>query len=373
MNPTSLDAALPDFIKSCTSLHEALMPIGVIMLAVGFIAEFWHAPTSPVELVKFLAKVFFVVLLMTRSFDLINSAQVNVKQFVEEHVPSLPEKVAERFKTKMAEAQQTPEGEEQSFWDSLFSVDNLFQQIIAAVLWLVAWMAMALLFEIYTLQRALLIFNWCIGTILLPTLVIRPLSHIGMRHCLRVTAILLWPIGIALASALTDGLLGVATDGNFLGDSGVAGALGRGIIALLCLGVISVHIIVSTIAAPVIIQRIITGGAGAAVALTQSASLVANVGLPSGFGIPSAAAYARRLGRAAYVWGNRAWHRHGSAGSGATGNPGNPPTTPVPTTHPPLPAKGADAPWQPNPDDPTGDKAARDLFRKAQPSFQRKP
>lgn len=369
MNPNSLDAALPDFIKSCTALHQALMPAGMILLAAGFIFEFWHAPANPVELLKFLAKVFFIALLMTRSYDLINSSQLMVRQFVEQHVSAGPEKVAERFKAKLAEAQQTPEGEDQSFWDSLFSVDNWFQQIIAAALWLVSWIAMGLLFFVYTLQRACLLFCWCIGAVLFPTLAIRPISHLGLRHILRIAAIILWPVAIALASALSDGLLGVAADRNFLGDSGVVGAFGRGIISLLCLAVIAVWIGFSTIAGPVFLQRILTGGTGASAGLAQSGSLLANIGVASGFGLPSAVASARRMGQAAYVWGNRIWHRHRSKDGGSPDRP-HPAPSPAPM---PSPATGGTGPnWKPNPDDPTGDKAAKELANRRGRPFQRK-
>ena len=352
MTASALDTALPGFVKSCSELHTALMPIGTALLAVAFIVEFWHGPPGPVELLKFLVKVFLIVVLMANSHDWINATQSFVQDWVQAHVPASPDQVAVRFKAKLAQAQETPEGEDSSFWDSLFNASSWFESGIALVLTVVAWIAMGILFFVNTVQWAILRLCWVLGVVLFPTLAIRPLSHLGMRHLLRTVAVILWPLAVALAATLTDGLLDTATDPNFLGNAGMVGALGRGLITLLCLVVIAVWIMVSTIAGPVFIQLLLTGSAGPAAALTKATDLVTNTGLPSGFGVPAAGRAVYRLGRSVYerVRPQRSsrsddvWARGEDALQARRHRP------------------PAQSPWRPPPDDPTGDRKARNIF-----------
>ena len=338
----TLDPALPGFVKSCVELHQALLPAGMALLMVGFAVEFWHGPPAPVELLKFLVKVFLIVLLMARSFAWINQSQVRVNAFIEQHVPANAVKVAERFKEKLAEAQNATGQKDQSFWDTLFS-SNWFDALILAGLTLVSWLAMALQFFIYTVQRACLLVFWCLSVLLFPTLAIRPLSHLGMRHLLRIVATLMWPLSFALAATITSGLLDVATDKDFLGSSGYAGALGRSMISCLCLMVIAVWVAFSTIAGPIMIQRLIAGSSGPAGVLSKSADLVTNIGLPSGFGVPAAARYAGRAGRGILERGAQAWGSIRRAPRSRAEARTRPPES-IPAPRPPAPGPTPKAP-----------------------------
>jgi hypothetical protein len=91
MNPPLLDPALPGFVRSCTELHQALLPAGLALLMLAFAVEFWHGPPAPIELLKFLVKVFLIVLLMARSYDWINRGQALIQNLVQQHVPASPD------------------------------------------------------------------------------------------------------------------------------------------------------------------------------------------------------------------------------------------------------------------------------------------
>lgn len=360
MNP--LDQAIPGFAKSCVVLYGLLLPLAMILLVMAFAFEFWHGPLHPGELLKFLVKLFLIVLLLAKSHDLINEGQDLVQAFVKNNIPASPEKVAERYKQKLAEAQNAPELKDQSFLSQLFS-SNWFEAIIFAFLTLLSWLAMALLFFIYSVQRAALLFCWAISPLLFPLLGIRPLSDLGMRHLLRIIAIMLWPLGLALAATFTDGLIDVAADKDFLGGFSAVGALGRGLISMLAVTVITVWILFSTIAAPVYIQRLIAGGAGPTNILTRSADLITGIGLPSYFGVPSAARAARRFGEGMLGGAGRVWHWARSSrasGSGSETSANVLPSLPI------IPSQTTASPtWKPAPDDPTGDRFARSIAEQA--------
>lgn len=358
MNP--VDQALPGFAQSCVVLYVLLLPWGLALLVMAFAFEFWHGPLHPVELLKCIVKLFLIVLLMAKSHDLINGGQDLVQAFVKNNIPASPEKVAERYKQKLAEAQNAPELKDQSFLSQLFSSD-WFEAIIFAFLTLLSWLAMALVFFVYCVQRAALLLCWAMSPLLFPLLAIRPLSNVGMRHLLRMIAIMLWPIGIALAATITSGLIDVAADKDFLSGYSAAGALGRGLISMLAVSVITIWIIFSTIAAPVFIQRLIAGGDGPTTALTKSADLMASIAVPSYFGVPNATRGARYAGGAIMRAAENLWRWAGSSKTGGTETAATV-LNPLPIPHAPQPPPST---WTPTPDDPTGDRFARNIVKQA--------
>ena len=356
------EIAFPAFVTSCGALYALLLPVGMALLVLAFAVEFWHGPPHPGEMLKFLVKIFLIVMLLARSHDLINDGQAWVQNLVQQHIPASPEKVAARYKQKLAEAQDTPEEQEESFLSRLFSA-NWFEAIILAVLTLLSWLALALLYFIYSVQRASLLLCWAMGPLLFPLLAIRPLSNLGMRHVLRTLAILLWPIGLAMAATFTDGLIDVAADKNFLSDQGVAGALGRGLISMLAVMVIAVWILFSTVAAPVYIQRIIAGDFSTTPVLTKSSDLMANVGLPAGFGVPQMARGVGRAGRFVRDRAARAWQWARGARAGSAPNFFE--ATNSIMAWLPRPAPPSAPAWKPGPNDPTGDRQAAAIADKA--------
>jgi hypothetical protein len=346
-----LDQVFPGFIKACVDLHASLLPWALPLLVIAFATEFWSGPPAAGDLVKFLVKLFLVILLVTKSHDLINAGQATVQQWVEQNVPARPGNVAGRFQDKLALAQNDPTLKDQSFLRTLFS-SNWFEAIIFAVLTLVAWLAIGVQFLVYCVQRVALMLCWTISPLLFPCLAIRPVSHIGLQHILRIAGICLWPLSLALAATCTDGLLDVATDPTFLGPS-VAGSLGRGLLTLLSITVVAVWIIFSTVAAPAYIQRLVAGSAGPADVLMQGAELLANIALPA-------------LARASAAGCRR--YQAGLTGAGNAAPSGHPASAPnneamaADLARQPLAraaAESASAPWQPIAGDPTGDIQAR--------------
>ena len=353
---TPLDQAFPGFVKACADLYAALVPWGMALLVIAFATEFWHAQFSPADLVKFLVKLFLVVLLIAKSQDLINNGQTLVKQWIDQNVPARPDNVAARFQDKLAEAQNEPSLKGRSFLRTLFS-RNWFEAIIFAVLTLISWLAMAVLYLVYCVQRVALLLCWALSPILFALLAIRPVSQLGLRHLLRIVGILMWPLGIALAATVTDGLLDVATDQTFLGPS-AAGSLGRGLIMLLATTVVAVWIIFSTLLAPAYIQRLFAGSAGAATVVSQAAGLLASTGVSALIDAPFAARGTSR--------GTRAATGNGQGSARSLTTPIDETTvseTPnMPTTSPTgAQVRGA---WQPGPGDPTGELEAQTIVDK---------
>jgi hypothetical protein len=273
------EVAFPGFVQACADLYRSLLPWSLILLVIGFIVEFWHGMPTPAELVKALVRVFLVILLLARSHDLVNEGQVHVKAWMDQSIPARPDNVAQRFKEKLAEAHDSQETDE-SFLGQIFSPQAYFEAIIFALLTLIAWLAMAVMAFVYSVQRALLLGAWSICPLLFPMLAIRPLSWVGMRHLLRILGIMLWPVGLGLAATFSEGLIDVISDGTSFANASALGALGRGFTSLLGVVVLAIWILFSTFMAPLLIQRLVVGSDGPGFALLRTGQLL-TLAIPS--------------------------------------------------------------------------------------------
>src|SRR5215831_18866705 len=192
----TLDQTFPGFVQACGALYGQFLPWCFVLLLLAFVSEFWGGPPSAYGLMKLITKLFLVVLVIANSNSFITTGQAFVQKWVQQNIPARPENVAARYAQLLAKAQNAPESNK-SFWSTLFS-SNWFEAIIYAVLTLVSWLAMAVMYLVYALQRSVLLVCWAVSPLLVPLLAIRPASHLGLRHILRIVAIILWPLGNAL-------------------------------------------------------------------------------------------------------------------------------------------------------------------------------
>lgn len=336
---TDFNSLFPGFVASCARLHDLLVPFSMAMLVLSFGFAFWHGHQNPIHMFQFLIKLFMIVLLITRSYSLINDGQVIIQDFVTNNIPARPENIAQLYKAKLAEAQNAPDLRDKSFTSLLFS-SNFFEALVLAALTLISWLAIAVLFFVYIVQKVALLFCWCLSPLLFPLFAIRPLFHLALAHLMRIIGILLWPISIALASTLTEGLLDNQMRAGFLDGVPVAGATGWALQQILGLTVIAIWIIFSSFAGPYFCQRLVSGSAGAAGLLSQGGGMLANLALPGGINAILSASGA--LARA-----------YSSRGAAAAGSPQPVPAMPSDTPEPPPTNLAQEFAPQNDPNDPT--------------------
>ncbi len=110
----TFEQLFPGYLQSCTSLHDKLVPAALALLVLSFAFYFWTAPPDPLDLIKFLAKLFLIMLLITQSKEWIDLGKQGVRTFVQENVKARPEAVAERYKEKL-NASEEPENFDKEF------------------------------------------------------------------------------------------------------------------------------------------------------------------------------------------------------------------------------------------------------------------
>jgi len=305
----------------------------------SFAFFYWSAPPHPMELFKHLTKLFIIVLLITHADTFINQGQAMMESFVRENISARPENVAQRYKEKLAATQHS--SGEQSWWEMLLGA-NFFEAIIYAVLLLVSWLAMALLFYISLFQKVVLLLCWVMSPLLFAGFSIPLLTGLAIRHLMRIIGILFWPLGLALAATVTEGLLDLQTDQSMFGS--VGGSFRYVVINLLGVASIGLWILFSSVLAPAVMQRLIAGG-------TESTNLISRaVGLFANAIVPGAV-----TGLAAF------YHRQSDRWNSFKGS--------ATDTHPPLinlpePSAPIEPPQPPDADDPSAEEAVRQTFEK---------
>jgi hypothetical protein len=354
---SAFELTFPGFVEATAELHRSLLPLSLVLLTIGFIIEFWHGMPTPFELMKTLVKMFLVILLVSRSHDLINEGQIYVKTWMEKSIRARPENVAERFKEKLVEAQNTKETEGEGFLGRILGTRDLFLAFIGALLTLIAWLAMAVMAFVYSVQRALLLACWSISPLLFPLMAIRPLSGLGLRHLLRILGIMLWPVGLGLAATFSEGLIEVIATGTSFAEVSTTEALGRGLTSLLGVVVLAIWILFSTFTAPLLIQRLLVGSDGPGLALARTGDMLSHA-IPTTSAISGFARSTVHQGQSAYAVMARML-RSGNDSAGSTG------TASVNRILAPSPTSSDSAPnFQTSPTDPTGDHAARAIVEK---------
>lgn len=352
---SSFELAFPGYVGACVLLFRDLLPFAFFILVFGVALEFWHEPATPEAILKTFIRVFLILLVLLQSSELINGGQALIKEWVEHNIPARPENVAQRYQERLREAQQLRDDADVSFVHQVLNGD-FYEAIILAVLMLVSWFAMAVLAFVYNVQRVLLLGAWALSPLLIPCLAVRPISAIGLQHILRLVAIMLWPIGLGLAATFTEGLIQVISNGTSFNNASFGEAVGKGLTGLLGIAVLAVWIILSTVLAPLYIQRLITGSGGPVSVVMRALAL-------SGSGLASTVSLARsHLGPSSSPSSNSGPREQSARTSSLRVD-----TTPAATSPPPP----AVAPSLPSPSaDPTGDHAVQSIknrFKKNRP------
>lgn len=353
---TAFETAFPGYVGACALLFRDLLPFGLFILIFGIALEFWHQPTTPEAMLKIYIRAFLILLLLLQSSQLINGSQDLIKEWVEFHIPARPENIAVRYQQRLREAQDLRDDADVSFVHKVLT-GGFYEAIILAVLMLISWFAMAIVAIVYNVQRALLLGAWALSPLLIPCLAVRPIASIGLQHILRILGILAWPIGLAMASTFTEGLIEVISSGTTFSNVTFGQAVGKGLTGLLGIAVLAVWIILSTVLAPLYIQRLIAGSGAPFSVLMRSVSM-------AGSGLGSTVALLRSS-----ISSSRS---SGSANSGRRGFEKTVEAVTASAAHPiqapPVPAPRPPSGPTPSPVDPANDSAVRaavDRFKKS--------
>jgi len=345
------EGIFPTFLQKCADLHSLLCIVTFMLFIVGTILFVLHGFTGK-TLMLHLVRLFVLTALLVMLPQWGNDVQTLLQDSILNDLGVDPSQVQNQYNQLLVVKRDTGTG--QSWWDILGNVRQFSVEIlISGILWLVGQFASLLLFWAYVIQKFILFAGYALSPLLIGFMAVRPLRQIGTRYLLHMAGVLLWPLGWAVAALITQGILDFMTDPSFqyVDPSATLYSLQ----ASVGVAVLAFWIVFSTVAAPLVIQKVITQGElagghlihGAFSSFFQTAATVAGAAaVASTTGVPLATAGAAGLAAALSTLSTAAGH--GSAGAILIAGSGLPPRS----------ARGRPG------DDITGDKSVRELIAK---------
>jgi hypothetical protein len=352
----TFNSIFPTFIADCGGLQTLLLNVAYALFIVGVIDTGMHRSSH-----KAILNLLLRLLLLTSLLVYLPAWGNTLQQLLQNSILSGlgvdPANVYQQY-NQLLVIHRDPST--QSSWWNIMSQLNSFtiDKIISAILWLVGQLASLMMFWGYIFQQFILNLGYALSPLLIGFMAIPALKHIGNRYLLNLVGVLLWPLGWAAAALITQGILDFMTDPSlqYIDPTSTLPDLQK----TIGVAAVGFWIIFSTVAAPVIIQNVITHGiqaggpllAGGVSSFLQTAATTAGAAA-SAAPIGSPAATASAAGMAALLSTMSSAANMGSAGAIIIAGSGLPPRS----------ARGRPG------DDITGDKAVRDLIAKSKPNY----
>ena len=352
----SFESIFPTFLQVCSQLHDLLQTVAFMLFIIGTVMIVMHDFTEKTVGLHII-QVFVLTALLVFLPQWGNAMQSLVQSSIINGLGVDPASVQDQYNQLLVIKHDT--GDTHSWWDILGSLKSItVEHLISGVLWLVGQFASLLLFWAYIIQKFILFSGYALSPLLIGFMAIRPLHSIGARYLLNLLGVLLWPLGWAVAALITQGILDFMTDQSFMSIDPTATLYT--LQATFGVAVIAFWIVFSTVAAPLVIQRVISDGslagsqliAGASSSFLQTAATTAGAAaVAATTGFPAVTAGAAGMSALLSTLSSAAGQ--GSAGAIIIAGSGLPPRS----------ARGRPG------DDITGDNAVRELIAKTKEHY----
>ena len=296
----SFNSLFPNFLSECSQLKTVLMPVAYVLLVAGIVSSTISGHRSPGAYIRTFGRTAVFVLLLTYIVTWGNQISQIVSDTDTQVIQADPGKVFDQYNAALVARKST--ATQKSWSDKLFHMGaTLFEAIVSGFLWLFGLLASAIMFYAYIVQKMILYLGYSLSPIFIGFMAVRSLSSVGQRYIVGLVGVMAWPLGWAVASIVTQGLLTFMTDQSFMQSSTLSGTANYGLQNFIGLGLLGVWLIFSTIAAPLAIQKALTDGYQVAADLLSGASSAGTAGLAAG--ATTAATIASRGEKSAFTAG----------------------------------------------------------------------
>lgn len=286
------------------TLFTTLAPVAFVLMVFSLWSNISGGNRSVTMYLRALSGAIVAVIVLSRFPEWLQLGEEIVDDLVHDTLEANPAEVFEKYKAMTAAA--SDDSESGGFWHTIFSEGQIFRAVIAAMLWLVQFFAKAVVFIAYIIYKVVLAFAIAASPMFIGFLCVRSLSGIGMKFILVTVGILLWPLGWGFASLVTDALLEIMAGEGFVSSTGMEAF--KNFVAVAIAGL---WIAGTTLAAPLVIQKMISEGTNAGLAFLEGGFRAAKAGVQSGTtagaaiaatgaGAPAAAAGAAAAGALAF-------------------------------------------------------------------------
>ena len=255
-------------------LFDTLAPIAFVLVVFSLWSSVSNGNRSGTMYLRAIVHAIIIVLMLSQFNTWLKTGETVVHSLVHDTLEADPGAVYEKYKAMTASSEDDAEG---VFWYALFNTEkHLFKALIAAMLWILQFFAKTVVFIAYIIYKLVLAFAIAAAPIFIGFLSVRTLSSVGVRFLLGTVGILMWPLGWGFASMVTDTLLEIMSQDSFVSATGL-----EELKNLLAVAAAGLWIVFSTIAAPLVIQKMISEGANAGAAFLSGGWRAARAGIQS--------------------------------------------------------------------------------------------
>ncbi len=249
---------LPEPNLNYRALYAALLPLASVLLIAGFWPAVVSAPSSR-ELLLVILKFAVLVGLIAKFSVLGDLAQSYVDNLVVNTLKASPDEVASKYLKVLHEKKGAKDSK--GFFSRLFSPATSFAEaMLACILLLFSLFAGCVQAVAYLFQKLAVQATYGLSPLFLALLSIGATRSVGTRFILGTVGILLWPLGWAVASLVTDALLKPLVEATTSLPEVIQFAQPVLFNLEIFTALIGLWIIFSTLVAPWIIQLAITTG-----------------------------------------------------------------------------------------------------------------
>jgi hypothetical protein len=278
----NFDTMFPNFATSCAALQSLLLPVAYLFLVTGMVWSTIAGHHSAEAVLRSLGRTILYIIVLTQLVNWGNQLATITDNTVTNVLHANPSKVYQQYNQALQVQKSTTN--QNSWWQKLFNAGtSIFEALISGLLWIFGLLASVIVFYAYLVQKFILYLGYALAPIFIGFLAIRALNQIGTNYLLSLVGVMLWPLGWGAASLVTAGLITFMTDQSFLWNQSVGGAAGYAFQNFIGVAALGVWVIFSTLAAPIIIQRVITHGIQAGAALLSGVTTAATAAAASGF------------------------------------------------------------------------------------------
>lgn len=279
------NSIFPNFVNQAVQLKQILMPVAFVMITGGMIASIITGERSGNAYMRIVARTLVLILVLTFLVSWGNTLTTIVDSTVKDVLKVDPAQIFDQYRAAL-NMQKSNDTSNQSWWEKVFSMRaTIFESLISAFLWCLGWVASAIVFFAYIVQKIILYMGYALAPIFIGFFAFRSLYDTARRYFLNLVGVMLWPLGWGIAGLVTQGLIDFMTDRSFLhtsvamvGYMPVTGSDAYSFQNFVGVALLGIWLIFSTIAGPVIIAKSIAYGS---LAGSQLISGAANAGRAS--------------------------------------------------------------------------------------------
>lgn len=279
---TNFNSIFPHFIERCAELKQLLVPVAYLFLVGGIISSTITSHRSGIAYLRMFGKTIVLVMLLTFLVPWGNAITSIVDSTVKDVFKVDPAKIYDDYQAALEMKKSTEE--DRSWWEKVFELRaTMFEALLSVFLWLLGWIASAIVFYAYFVQKIVLFVGYALSPIFIGFLGISSLFDSARRYFLNLVGVMLWPLGWGVAGMITEGLIDFMTDQSFLhSQNSILGYEAYTLQNFIGVALLGIWLIFSTIAAPVVIQHSLSGGVLAASALLSGATSAGRAALSTG-------------------------------------------------------------------------------------------